>query len=178
MLRLVSFTLLYLLGVSLLSSVLAWALAGFVDFEFEKIFSRLLLLLIAISLVPLWRMNALSAEMMGFWGFSWRRLGVSISLSIAMLLPLMLLFVVSGFRIWDTRVELISAEFAQQMLLILVGAFLVGLFEETLFRGFLQRLVGDRIGITQAVWVLSLCYAMVHFLRPSAPGLGCLPVLL
>ena len=169
MLRLISYTLLYLLGVSLLSSVLAWGLASFVDFEFHKIFSRLLLLLIAISLVPLWRMNALSAEMIGFGGFSWRRLGASIAFSIAMLLPLMLLFVVSGFRIWDTRVELFSAEFAQQLLLIGIGAILVGLFEETLFRGFLQRLIGDRIGVSKAIWLLSLCYAMVHFLRPSEP---------
>ena len=165
--RLIVYTIVYLFGLALLSSVLAWFIASFLDYDYLKILSRTLLLLVALSLIPLWRLNGMTREAVGLSNFSWRPFSASIVLSIVMLLPLMLLFLMSGFRILDPRVDILSSDFAQTLMIVGVGAILVGIFEETLFRGFLQKVVGDRIGITRSIWVISIGYGLVHFLEPS-----------
>lgn len=161
------YTAVYLLGLALLASVVAGLLAKVLDYEYIKILSRVLLLLVALSLIPLWRLNGLNRDSIGFYQFSARRFGLCFAASVAMLLPLMLFFLVSQFRIIDPRVVLLSGEFVQTMLVITVGAILVAVFEETLFRGFLQRLLGDRMGVRQAILLISILYGLVHFLEPS-----------
>ena len=126
-----------------------------------------MLLVVALTLVPLWRLNGMNRGAIGFNGFSGRQFGASFLLAIGMLLPLMTLFLVGKFRLIDPRVDYVSGEFLLTILTISVGALLVALFEETLFRGFLQRLVGDRLGPRRAILIISLFFGSVHFLEPT-----------
>ena len=75
--------------------------------------------------------------------------------------------IVVGFRVWDTSVEVASAGFAGQVMVIFVSAWLVAVFEETLFRGVLHTGLRRAYGFASTAVVVAGLYAAVHFIRPE-----------
>lgn len=150
-------------------SVLGYLLSLGVDYSYEKLLSRSVLLLAAIGLLPLWRVYGLSAQMIGL--SAWRsrpsRNVRCYTVAVLAAWPPMLFFNVVGFRVWDDTVVVISLGFLLQCLIIFCSAWLVGVFEETLFRGVMFTALRKHFKFIGATAITSVVYAMVHFLVPG-----------
>ena len=83
---------------------------------------------------------------------------------LALLLPLVLFFYRVGFRVGDRTVVFISTEWAAFIGLAFVSAWLVGVFEETLFRGVFFQSLRKKWSFWTATSVTSFVYAAVHFI--------------
>jgi membrane protease YdiL (CAAX protease family) len=125
--------------------------------------SRGVLLFLAIGLYLFWRFGSLSTLEIGLHDFSWRQFLLAIAIGWAMVLPLMHVFLVIGFRAWDTRVDLLGADFISYVVLAVFSSLLVGLFEETLFRGLFLTALQRKLSVLSASLVVSVFYAVVHF---------------
>jgi len=156
---------LYLTIAVTAASVLAWLLEGVLSVSYDKILSRGVLLFAALGLVPLVRMSALSPREMGLRPVVVRDAVRAFPLGLVALLPLILVFIVTGFRVIDDRVVYIGDVFLGWVAVALIGALLVGWFEETLFRGVLFSVLCERIGVRAAAVSVGLIYAGVHFLQ-------------
>ena len=164
----------YVLCAVLFGSILGWALAPWIDYEYEKILTRGVLIALAVGLVPLGRHFSWRADELGFEPLALNRsTGVyllrAFCLGMLVITPPILFFLVVGFRVIDPRVEWGDTSLWGVFLWILVSAWLVAIFEETLFRGVLLagllRKFRRRHGVLLAVCLSSTCYALVHFLR-------------
>ncbi|MEQ8689942.1 MAG: CPBP family intramembrane glutamic endopeptidase [Pseudomonadales bacterium] len=177
----------YLVLVVLGGSLLGYLLSTLLDFSYEKLLSRSILLLAALGLVPLWRYFGLTAQYIGLAPgrespeTSYRRLLLVYAAGIAAMLPPTTFFVVVGFRVWDVTVTPLSAVFLGECLIIFLSAWLVAIFEETLFRGVLysalkrsrERLTtSPRAAFLVPAVISSLAYAAVHFLQPAEATLA------
>jgi len=87
-------------------------------------------------------------------------------------MPLMLLFMVTGFRVVDDRIVYLGREFLGFVALAGGSAVLVGAFEEILFRGVLLTALSRVTGFAAAAVLASLLYAGVHFLGGQAEVSG------
>jgi membrane protease YdiL (CAAX protease family) len=156
----------YVLFIVFGGSVVGYLLSLGLDYSYEKLLSRSVLLLAAIGLLPLWRIYGLSAQSIGL--SDWRSTpSLSVrcyTVAILAALPPMLFFNVIGFRVWDDRVVVLSAVFLFQCLIIFCSAWLVSIFEETLFRGVMFTSLRKHFKFFGAASITSVVYAMVHFL--------------
>ncbi len=154
----------YLLLAILCGSLLALLVAPHLPVDYDKVFSRAVLLFCALGLVPLWRLAGLDAATVGLTPVVLRR-GLRACLpGILMVLPPMLFFFVVRYRVLDDRVVYLSADFQLYILLAAVSALLVSVFEETLFRGVLFSALKRRGRVLGGAVVVSILYAGVHFL--------------
>lgn len=154
----------YLLIAILAGSLLAALLAPYLPVEYEKVFSRAVLLFCALGLVPLWRLAGLDAATVGLTPVALRRSLHAWLPGVLVVLPPMLFFFVVRYRVLDDRVVYLSAEFLLYVLMAAVSALLVSLFEETLFRGVLFSALKRRGRVLVGAVVVSALYASVHFL--------------
>lgn len=122
-----------------------------------------MLLFLAVGLYLFWRFGSLSAREIGLHDFSWRQFILAITTGWVMVLPLMHVFLVIGFRAWDTRVDLLGADFLSYVVLAVFSSLLVGLFEEMLFRGLFFTALQRKLSVLAAALVVSIFYALVHF---------------
>ena len=98
----------YLFCAATLGSILAWMLHGLIDFSYEKILSRGILLFAAVGLVPMWRLAGLNRRSVGWVPVQPRHVLHAYPLGIAMVVPLMLFFLVVEFRVIDPRLVFMS----------------------------------------------------------------------
>lgn len=159
-------TLLGLLAASIvIGSVLAWPLTGVTGLEYERVLTRSVLLATALVMALVWRGLALTRQEVGFSGFNPRSLWLGWLVGIALIVPVTLVFVGLGFRVLDHGRAVLSLELVGFVFYAFATAWLVGLFEETLFRGVLQALFSRAHGVVVAAFVTSTLYASVHFLQ-------------
>lgn len=161
----------YFLTIVTLGSVLGWLLHLATGYDYLKLLSRSVLLFAALGLVPLWRMAGLSVQEIGLartpdrrW---WLQVVGTFAVALAFVAPLMWFFVFVGFRVRDPDVTILSLPFIGQALWILFSAWLVGIFEETLFRGVLYTAWRRHARFFVAGLGTSALYSAVHFLAPA-----------
>jgi len=160
----IALTCLYLLLAVSAGSVLAWLLAGRLDFSYDKILSRGVLLFAALGLIPLGRAARLTAAGIGLRPLHWRGMLYAYPLGVLLLLPLILVYMVTGFRVLDDRVVYLGPEFLGFVFGALASSLLVGLFEETLFRGVMFSALRRSAGFVASAALVGVVYAAVHFL--------------
>ncbi|MCR9258397.1 MAG: CPBP family intramembrane metalloprotease [Pseudomonadaceae bacterium] len=158
----------YLFTATTLGSVLAWVLDGVLEFEYIKILSRGILLFAALGLIPLWRIAGLNAADLELRPINFSQLLKAYPLGLAVVAPLILFFMVSGFRVIDDRVDYSDADIWLFVLTALVSGLLVGVFEETLFRGVLFTVLRRTLGFMFSASVVGVLYSAVHFLDAQA----------
>ncbi len=163
----------YLVGTVLLGGLCAYPLyllnvALSFDFAYEKVLSRSVIVAALILLVPFLRGLNLTAADLGYVR-PWRRplIGGWIIGAVLMVPPLAFFFYV-GFRVLDPRVEIASFDFATFCGVAIVSGVLVGLIEETVFRGMLLQSVTRSLNFWAATVITSLLYASMHFVEPPA----------
>ena len=158
---------LYLLTAVLLGSMLAVALQGFLSYPFDRVLTRSVLLVLLILLIPLWKMVSKESSGLIFGDFSFRQFLQSFLIGLFILaIPVVVLLLLEvRLVVLDLQISFLSI-----LGILLVGivlACLIGLFEEILFRGFLYGSLKKRVGGLIATLISSALYSSVHFLKPT-----------
>ncbi|MEM7098235.1 MAG: CPBP family intramembrane glutamic endopeptidase [Pseudomonadota bacterium] len=157
-------TVVYLLGVIIGGVTFSWLIHEWIPVPYEKVLSRSILLFAAIGLVPLWRKLGLNSQGIGLAPFDRAVLRPAYLIGVALILPLLLFYAVTGFRVWNTAIDLSGLDFWRFVLVAFVSAWLVGIFEESLFRGVFFGSVFEKFGFWFAAVSSSAFYSAVHFI--------------
>ncbi len=158
---------LYLLTAVLLGSILASTLQGFLSYPFDRILTRSVLLVLLILLIPLWRMVSKETSGLIFSDFSFRQFSQSFLVGLLILAIPVVALLLLEVRLVATDLEISFLSILGILLVGIVLACLIGLFEEILFRGFLYGSLKKRVGGLTAALVSSALYSSVHFLKPT-----------
>lgn len=169
----------YLFVALLLAAALTYPLmqTGWLDYEPRRVMGRLAQLFILLGLWPFLRLMGLAhrqalgvaptrARLVRAIGGGWL-LGIGI-LGALVSLELML-----GVRVPDVE-QLQVPSLLEKAVAALIGGLLIGLLEETFFRGALYSAIRRRATVAAAAAGSALLYALVHFLKPHAlpPGVA------
>ncbi len=133
------------------------------EIPIRKIISKVTQLFLLLSIFPIIKWLSLSKEKLGFsnlkpfttqvfWGFL---LGLLSLLPVILMLFSLEIRILTDFSEWSIKVAILS----------LLLALLIGLVEETIFRGTLLTTLSTRIGLLSGVLLSSVYYAGLHFLR-------------
>ena len=153
-----------LLAVPLLQS-------GWLDYPPERVMGRLAQALILIGIWPLLlRLQLANRAALGYGVPSplfVRALGIGWVLGVLILLGLLLALLGLGVRVPDPAPGPWSW-IAGKAVQALIGGLVIGVLEETFFRGALFAAIRRREGVVPAVLWSSALYAVLHLLKPGA----------
>lgn len=170
-LRYALFPLLWLVGLVILASILAYGVLMVIGdvLPITKLISKISLGLLVLSVFPLRRYLKLSWQDLGFtpWRQFLRQLRSGLLLGIWTLLPVMIGLYVLDVQVWDVSRVWTIAKVAEKVSLALFFALLIGLGEELLFRGLLMAALRKKMAVIVVMLISSAYYAFLHFLKPS-----------
>ncbi len=164
---------LYLFGCLILAALLSPVLlaTGWLDLEPQRVMGRLAQVMILLGIWPFLRFLSLTGRDSLGYGVSaraWRRsVGWGWLQGVAILLALALVLLALDIRVPDPPSEHWFG-IAGQAVQALLGGLLIGILEETFFRGALYSAIRRRDGRWAAVVWSSLLYAVLHFMKPGA----------
>ncbi len=141
------------------------------DAPFHRVTSRIVLLMVAVLLVPAYKLSGFKGR--ADWGLPkssnvWKLLGTGAGLGIVSMLIVYLIGTALGVFMWDTKGKT-TVEIVFKVFQIIAGGLFIGFFEEILFRGFIQNALKKSLGVIAAVLIGSLFFSIVHFMRPTDP---------
>lgn len=139
---------------------------------FRRVNDRVLLVFILIFLPFSYRLMGLhSVESYGLARRPDRFELFAKALSVAVISMLVAYVVGVVLGVYSWRMTSLSGTQAMAGLLkIFLGGLLIGVLEETLFRGVILNAISRGLGRFSAVWVTSLLFAIIHFIKPLDPG--------
>ncbi len=161
----------YLFLALLLAVILTVPLmeTGWIDYEPRRVMGRVAQVLILLGLWPfLWLMGTANRQALGFAlprPRFLRALQIGWLLGVLILGALVAAELYLGVRVPDVE-GLSILGLLEKALAALIGGLLIGLLEETFFRGALFSSIRRRAGIAAAAGWSALLYALVHFLKP------------
>lgn len=168
----------YLFCALTLAVVLSYPVmqTGWVDYEPQRVMGRLAQILILVGLWPFLRWVDLADRQS--LGFALERprfietLKRGWLLGVLSLLVLVLVELGLGVRVPDPDWLSALGSLLQKAVAALIGGLLIGLLEETFFRGALYSSIRRGAGVAAAASGSAALYAVVHFLKPHAlpPG--------
>lgn len=165
---------LYLFAALVLGALFTYPLmqTGWLDYEPHRVMGRLAQVFILLGLWPFLKLMRLDdREALGY-GTSLRRF--LRALWQGWLLGVVILLLPVSSLLWlEVRVPTISADgwpvdLLEKSVEVLVGGLLVGLLEETFFRGALYSAIRRRGGAPSAILWSSFLFALLHFAKPHA----------
>ncbi len=169
----------YLFAALLLAAALTYPLmqTGWIDHEPQRVMGRLAQVFILLGLWPFLRLMGLAnRQALGFAPARsqlLRAIGGGWLLGIGILGALVLAELMLGVRVPDVAgLQVLSL--LEKVVAALIGGLLIGLLEETFFRGALYVAIRRRASVAAAAIGSALLYALVHFLKPHAlpPGVA------
>ncbi len=148
---------------------------GWLDFPPERVMSRLAQVLILLGLWPLLKALSLNDRASLGYGVAATELRRAVVrgwvLGLLILMALALALYLLGVRVVDLG-GIHWPDLTEKAVQALIGGLLIGVLEETFFRGALFAAIRRREGVASAaIWSASL-YALVHFLKPGAMPVG------
>ena len=160
-----------ILGTLVLAALAAWPVWQLVhamqpDWPFHKVVSRLWQLLLLVGLIVAVRRLGLRTR--EDWGYGLprrqflRQAGIGFAIGLATMLPMSIAIVALGIRVFPP--DLSAAVVLEGIATGVVTGLLVGILEETFFRGLMFRAVSRESGIAFAVAATAILYSAVHFL--------------
>lgn len=167
----------YLLACLVLAALLAYPVmeTGWVDHEPHRVMSRLAQLFMLLGFWAFLRQLRLADRTALGFGVSGQVLRRSVGWGwiqgVLILLVLVLALIALEIRVPDPDLAP-WPELGRKVLQALAGGLLIGVLEETFFRGALYTAIRRREGVGAAVLWSALLYTMVHFMKPGAlpPG--------
>ena len=168
----------YLFVCLLLAALLTYPLmaTGWLDHDPQRVMGRLAQVFILLGLWPfLKRLHLANRGALGYgvpWPMLRRAIAVGWLRGVLMLLVLSLALLLLEIRTPDTDLEL-WPWLAKKALQAWLGGLLIGVLEETFFRGALFSAIRRQGSLVTAVLGTSFLYMLVHFMKPSAlpPGM-------
>ncbi|TCT21992.1 CPBP family intramembrane glutamic endopeptidase [Thiobaca trueperi] len=158
----------FVLAAFVASALLA---TGWIELEPHRVMSRLAQIFILLGIWPLLRLLQLADRASLGYGVSGpalrRAVGWGWVQGVAILLALVLALLALEIRVPDPNLadwSTILGNVAQA----LIGGLLIGVLEETFFRGALYTAIRRRDGLASALIWSSLLYALLHFMKPGA----------
>jgi membrane protease YdiL (CAAX protease family) len=148
---------------------------GWIDYPPHRVMSRLAQVFILAGIWPLlgW-LHLADRRALGYAVprmVLLRSAGLGWLLGVAILVALALALLGLGVRVPDQDPDTLAA-LGGAAIKALVGGLLIGLLEETFFRGALYTAVRRHGGVASAVFWTALLYALVHVLKPGALPAG------
>ncbi len=144
---------------------------GWLDEDPQRVMGRLAQVFILLGVWPfLKRLQFADRDALGYSipGPVFRRaVGLGWVEGVAILAVLALALVALEIRLPDPELEL-WPYLAKKALQALIGGLLIGVLEETFFRGALYTAIRRRDGVASAVVWTACLYMLVHFMKPSA----------
>lgn len=144
---------------------------GWVDYEPQRVMGRLAQLFILLGLWPFLRMLRLADRAALGYGVSVqglrRAIGWGWLQGVLILLALVLALLALEIRVPDADLEPWPF-LIKKALQALIGGLLIGVLEETFFRGALYAGIRRRDGVARAVVWSAALYALLHFMKPGA----------
>ncbi len=144
---------------------------GWIELEPHRLMSRLAQIFILLGIWPLLRLFQLADRVSLGYGVSGpalrRAVGWGWVQGVAILLALVLALLALEIRVPDPNLADWSAILGK-VLQALIGGLLIGVLEETFFRGALYTAIRRRDGLASALFWSSLLYAVLHFMKPGA----------
>jgi len=171
--------LLVLIGVLVVSAFLAPILAKFIPYEFDRILSRVVMVLFLV-VGAIWVAKSRGIDFKGY-GLVWRkdapRLFVTAFLLGFLTLTLMTgIEMIIGIRSW--KFTFFEVVWPLKILKYTVSCLFIGLLEEFLFRGMLFTALEKRIKLWPALIGANAIYSIVHFLRYEGGEITSVPTFL
>jgi len=164
----------YLFVCLALAAVLTYPVmqTGWIDYGPQRVMGRIAQVLILFSLWPFLKWTGFAnREALGY-GIerrvflrSFRRGWLA---GVLILLVLVAVLLLLGVRVPDLPDGGLPGYILEKALAALIGGLLIGLLEETFFRGALFGAVRRRDGLRSAVFWSALLYALLHFMKPHA----------
>ncbi len=141
------------------------------DAPFYRVTARLVLILVALLLVPAYKLSGMQGR--DDWGLRkissrWKWVGVGLAIGVGSMLITYLLGSALGVFVWDTRGKAVSYLIRKTVQAVLGGLF-IGFFEEILFRGYIQNALRKSLGLLPSILIGSAFFSIVHFMRPLNP---------
>lgn len=146
-------------------------LSNWFELDFDRVASRCVLIAAIIFFMALYQKLNFS---------TWRDLGYStnrkqffsdlakgIGFGILIMSPVVIGLLLTKNRVLDTDWEVSSTKIAALILTSLISGLIIGLLEETLFRGAMLSALKKHGSTFLAITVSSLFYALVHFIQPE-----------
>jgi membrane protease YdiL (CAAX protease family) len=138
------------------------------DTPFRRVADRAFMLCALIALYPLVRYLSLTRDDWG-WRLGPRRfaanVGVGIAIGVLSLLILVGIEIGIGVVVWDDRRDV--ADLIRAIASGILGGIVIGVIEESCFRGAMYGGLRRRRSIATAALVTAVIYASVHFIRSS-----------
>ena len=137
--------------------------------ELSKIISKVTQILLILSIYPTMRWLGINAANMGFVPFNafLKQMVGGLVLGFFTLLPVLLLSYALGVIVIDESRVWSLDKVAGSLLVTFLLALLISLLEEPMFRGILISAYVKRLGITATIFVSSLYYALLHFIKTN-----------
>lgn len=138
------------------------------DSPFRRVNDRIVLVLVLLLLRPAYKLSGMSGR--SDFGIPARKDGFRLfgaGLFVAAL-SMLIVYGIGLFAGVYGPAELDGGVFAD-VLKIILGALLIGVLEEILFRGFILNALRKSLGAVPAVLLGSALFAAVHFIKPAEP---------
>ena len=157
----------YIIGSAVLASLIAYPVHLALEVEFERIVSRSILIFLVLLFYPTCRL--LNIDLVRSLGFP--RSGRSETalkawlIGVLSLVPISIFFLNCGYRLWEpfSSHDLLSPLIT--ILSAIVAGLIIGVIEETLFRGLLQTELANAFNTTTSIFLVCFIYSCVHFLE-------------
>jgi membrane protease YdiL (CAAX protease family) len=162
----VSIIVAYFCVTCLVGCLLAYPIYIISGANFERVVSRTILISAVLLFYPACRIlqiNHFSA--LGFSRDNIPSIAIrSWLFGVAMLAPISIFYITCGFMLWNPTTQGLF-EPIEIFVSAIITACLIGLIEETLFRGLLQSQLSAVINSFWAVIIVSIIYSSIHFLE-------------
>lgn len=132
-----------------------------------KMVSKVTQILLLLSIFPLKKYLQFNWSDLGFASprVFFKQLGQGLLLGVVTLLPILLTLTALDVHVWDDGRVWTAGKIAEKVGLALFLSLLIGIAEETLFRGLLLASLRRKLGLIAAITLSSLYFAALHFLK-------------
>lgn len=150
-----------------LSFLIFTAIEG--ELKLNKIVSKAVLILLIVSIYPTMRWLKYSKEDIGFNEKSIfvKQLKQGFVVGILTLLPVLITLYLLDINMLKASADWSMFIVVKRVIVAIFLAFLISFAEEPLFRGVLLTSMVRKIGLWSGVFISSLCYAALHFIKPK-----------
>ena len=156
----------YFITICIVGCLLAYPIYLLTEADFERIVSRTILILAVVLFYPTCKYLGVN----NIASLGWvktnaaKSLLSSWTLGLLMLTPISLVFLFCGFRLLEST-PITALSFSGAVLSAVFSGLLIGLIEESVFRGLMQSQINQSINTIATIIIISAIYSSVHFLQ-------------